>query len=86
MRRLSALEFMINLSEARPNIVCKASGWMEIIIIVRVCLEDMSKFDEDTSGLEGWLKEDVGYLLDFSILVLVVQGVRFLTLGSFKSF
>ena len=51
----------------------------------RVCLEDMSEFDE-TSGLEGWLKEDVGYLLDFSIFVLVVQGVRSLTLGSFKFF
>jgi hypothetical protein len=86
MCRLSALEFMINLSEARPNIVCKVSGWTEIIIIVRVCLEDMSEFDEETSGLEGWLKEDVGYLLDFSIFVLVVQGVRSFTLGSFKFF
>ena len=49
----------------------------------RVCLEDMSEFDEETSGLEGWLKEDVGYLLDFSIFVLVVRS---LTLGSFKFF
>jgi len=65
--------------------VRKVSGWTEII--VRACLEGMGEFDEDeTSGLEGWLKEDVGYFIDFFIFVLGVQGVRCLALGSFKFF
>jgi hypothetical protein len=47
--------------------VRKVSGWTEII--VRACLEGMGEFDdEETSGLEGWLKEDVRYLLDFLFL------------------
>jgi len=51
---------------------------------VRACLEGMDEFDEEeTSGLEGWLKEDVGY---FFIFVLGVQGVRCLALGNFKFF
>ena len=61
--RLSALEFMISLSEARPNMVRKVPGWTEII--VRACLEGMGEFDEEEtemSGLESWLREDVGYL------------------------
>ena len=78
--RLTALEVMISLSETRPNIVYKVSGWTEII--VRVCLEGMGEFDEEkTSGLE-----DVGYLLYFSIFVLGAQGVRSLALGSFRFF
>jgi len=49
---------MISLSEARQNMVRKVSGWTEII--VRACLEGMGEFDdEETSGLEVWLKEDV---------------------------
>ena len=58
--RLSALEFMISLSEARPNMVRKVPGWTDII--VRACLEGMGEFDEDEteiSGLEIWLREDV---------------------------
>ena len=58
--RLSALEFMISLSEAKPNMVRKVSGWTDII--VRACLEGMGEFDEDEtemSGLESWLREDV---------------------------
>jgi len=48
--RLSAVEFMISLSDARPNMVRKVSGWTEII--VRMCLEGMGEFDEEeTSGL-----------------------------------
>lgn len=55
---------MISLSEARPNIVRKVSGWGEIIM--RAYLEGMGKFDdEETSGLEMWLKEDVSYLFSF---------------------
>ncbi|KDR69484.1 hypothetical protein GALMADRAFT_128597 [Galerina marginata CBS 339.88] len=55
--RLSTLEFMISLSEARPNMVRKVPGWTEII--VRACLEGMGELDEDeTAGLEGWLRED----------------------------
>ena len=58
--RLSALEFMISLSEAGPNMVRKVPGWTDII--VRACLEGMGEFDEDEtelSGLENWLREDV---------------------------
>jgi importin-5 len=56
--RLSALEFMISVSEARPHMVRKVPGWTEII--VRACLEGMGELDEEEGGgLEGWLKEDV---------------------------
>lgn len=52
---------MVRLSEARPNTVHKVSGWTEII--VRAFLEGMGDFDdEETSGLEVRLKEDVSYL------------------------
>ena len=60
--RLSALEFMISLSEAGPNMVRKVPGWTDII--VRACLEGMGEFDEDEtemSGLEIWLREDVSF-------------------------
>lgn len=58
--RLSALEFMLSLSEAKPTMVKKVPGWVEIM--VRACLEAMGEFDEDEgsgSGLEAWLAEDV---------------------------
>ena len=56
--RLSALEFMISLSEARPSMVKKVTGWTEII--VRACLEGMGEYEEDeSSSLEVWLHEDV---------------------------
>ena len=86
MLRLSALEFMISLSEARPNMVRKVSGWTEITM--RACLEGMGKIDEEeTSGLEGWLKEDVRYFFDSLIYFCSrVQGVCCLALGSFKFF
>jgi len=75
---------MIILSEVRPKAVRKVSGWTEII--VKACLQGMGEFVEETSGLEGRLKEDVGYLLGFFIFVLGVQGVRSFALGSFKFF
>ncbi|KAF9521782.1 armadillo-type protein [Crepidotus variabilis] len=53
--RLSALEFMISLTESRPSMVKKVSGWTETI--VRACLEGMGEFDEDES-LDSWLKDD----------------------------
>lgn len=59
--RLSALEFMISLSEARPSMVKKLSGWTEVI--VRACLEGMGEGEDE--GLEGWLKEDVRFSLSF---------------------
>jgi hypothetical protein len=66
--RLSALEFMISLSEARPNIVKKVSGWTEII--VRACLEGMGEFEDDDS-LDAWLKGDVSeHILHFSRFVI----------------
>ena len=48
----------------------KVSGWTEII--VRAYLEGMGEFDdEETSGLEAWLKEEVSYIFSsfFSKLV-----------------
>jgi len=57
---LSALEFMVSLSEARLNMVRMVSRWTEAI--VRACLEGMSKLDEDEmNGLEAWLGEDVKF-------------------------
>ena len=54
---------------------------------MRAYSEGIDEFDEEaTSGLEGWLKEDVGYFLDFFMFVLGVQGVRPLALSSFKFF
>jgi len=58
--RLSALEFMISLSEAKPPMVKKVDGW--VAALVRACLEGMGEFDEMESGpegLESWLQEDV---------------------------
>ena len=65
--RLSALEFMISLSEAASNMVRKVPGWTDII--VRACLEGMGEFDEDEtelSGLENWLrvKKDLTFFFD----------------------
>ncbi|KAF8161678.1 armadillo-type protein [Crassisporium funariophilum] len=58
--RLSALEFMLSLTEARPSLVRKVGGWVEVM--VRACLEGMGEFEEDEygvgEGLEGWLRED----------------------------
>ncbi|KAF5376326.1 hypothetical protein D9615_008446 [Tricholomella constricta] len=55
--RLSALEFMISLSEAKAGMVRKQPGWTEIV--VRACLEAMGEFDEEAEGgLEGWLSDD----------------------------
>jgi hypothetical protein len=69
--RLSALEFMISLSEAGPNMVRKIPGWTDII--VRACLEGMGEFDEDETeigGLEIWLREDVNNLFWFVAFAL----------------
>ncbi|KAF9541179.1 ARM repeat-containing protein [Agrocybe pediades] len=51
--RLSALEFMISLSESRPSMVKKVNGWTDVI--VRACLEGMGELEDED---EGWLKED----------------------------
>uniref|UniRef100_A0A8H7Y6G7 TOG domain-containing protein n=1 Tax=Psilocybe cubensis TaxID=181762 RepID=A0A8H7Y6G7_PSICU len=53
--RFSALEFMISLSEARPNMVRKVVGWTEVI--VRACLEGMGELEED-GDVGEWLRED----------------------------
>jgi Importin repeat len=52
--RLSALEFMISLSEATPNMVRKVEGWTDIIICA--CLEGMGEFDEDETQMSGLVK------------------------------
>ncbi|KAG5641749.1 hypothetical protein DXG03_004294 [Asterophora parasitica] len=55
--RLSAMEFMISLSEAKPGMVRKQAGWTEIV--VRACLEAMGEFDEEAEGgLAVWLADD----------------------------
>jgi hypothetical protein len=62
--RLSALEFMLSLSEAKASMIKKVPGW--IVIIVRACLEAMGEFEEDEgsgSRLEVWLVDDVNILL-----------------------
>jgi importin-5 len=51
--RQLALEFMITLSEAKPSMVKKVDGWVNVV--VRACLEGMSEFEEE----EGWEDEDV---------------------------
>ena len=58
--RLSALEFMVSLSEAKPVMVKQASGWTDVI--VRACLEGMGELDDETGALEGWLREDVSFV------------------------
>ncbi|KAF9457022.1 armadillo-type protein [Collybia nuda] len=59
--RLSALEFMITLSEAKPGMVRKVPGWVEVV--VRACLEAMGEFDDGegedgAESLEAWLHDD----------------------------
>ena len=55
--RKAALEFMVSLSEARPSMVRKVSGW--VAAIVRGCLEGMGEFDDDPQNLQIWLDADV---------------------------
>ncbi|KAF8735083.1 hypothetical protein AX14_002755 [Amanita brunnescens Koide BX004] len=52
--RLSALEFMVSLSEAKASMVKKVHGWADVI--VRACLEGMGELDDD--ALDAWLRED----------------------------
>ncbi|KAG6876222.1 hypothetical protein C0993_004847, partial [Termitomyces sp. T159_Od127] len=55
--RLSALEFMLTLSEARPSMVRRVPGWVDVL--VRACLEAMGELDEDAEGgLATWLADD----------------------------
>ncbi|KAJ3859024.1 armadillo-type protein [Lentinula novae-zelandiae] len=63
--RLSALEFMLSLCEARPSMFKKSvnvgQGW--IAVMVRACLEGMAELDEESpygtpGGLSRWLAED----------------------------
>ena len=53
---------MLSLSEAKPSMVKKQAGWVEII--VRACLEAMGEFESgegESEGLESWLNDDVSY-------------------------
>lgn len=64
--RLTALEFMISLSEARPAMVRKNTAW--VAVLVRACLEGMSELDED-EDINVWLKEDVStHFYPFTLL------------------
>jgi len=65
---------MLSLSEAKPGMVKKQAGWVEII--VRACLEAMGEFESgegESEGLESWLNDDVG-----GILLVWVYGVLML--------
>ncbi len=61
--RLSALEFMVSLSEAKASMVKKVHGWTDVI--VRACLEGMGELDDDT--LDVWLREDVSRCFRLSL-------------------
>lgn len=52
--RKAALELMISLSEARPGMVKRVSGWVPVI--VRGCLEGMGELPDDS--LDVWLDAD----------------------------
>ncbi|KAJ7594828.1 armadillo-type protein [Mycena floridula] len=58
--RLTALEFMLSLSEARPSMVKRVDGWVSVV--VRACLEGMSEIDDgnesEETALKEWLDED----------------------------
>ena len=74
--RLSALEFMVSLSEAKSSMVKKAHGWADVI--VRACLEGMGELDDD--ALDAWLREDVSLLfrpLGFLLLIDVLAAAAF---------
>lgn len=60
--RKAALEFMISLSEAKPNMVKKVDGWTAAV--VRGCLEGMGELRDDDLGI--WLEADVCYVSDVS--------------------
>ena len=57
--RLTSLEFMLSLSEAKPSMAKRVEGWVSVM--VRACLEGMGGFDEDENQTElrEWLAEDV---------------------------
>lgn len=66
--RLSALEFMLSLCEARPGMVRGVGGWVEVI--VRACLEGMGEIDEEEGGgLGEWLAEDVSPFPSFHLFL-----------------
>ncbi|CCM06072.1 uncharacterized protein FIBRA_08319 [Fibroporia radiculosa] len=54
--RKAALEFMISLSEARPNMVKRVDGWTGVV--VRGCLEGMGEIPEDETDI--WLEAEPG--------------------------
>ncbi|KAG6834851.1 hypothetical protein H0H93_006907, partial [Arthromyces matolae] len=57
--RLTALEFMLALTEARPGLVRRVQGWVEVL--VRACLEGMGEIeDEDQEGEGEGNDEDGG--------------------------
>jgi hypothetical protein len=73
---------MLSLSEAKPSMVKKVPGWVEIM--VRACLEAMGEFDEEEgsgSGLEAWLADDVSTQCGFLIhAVLISRSLLFCSL------
>ncbi|KAG6909546.1 hypothetical protein DXG01_016939 [Tephrocybe rancida] len=69
--RLSALEFMLTISEARPGMVRRVQGWVEVG--VRACLEAMGEMDDEAEGgLVGWLGDD---LLRYRLPTCIIRAV-----------
>ncbi|EIM79749.1 ARM repeat-containing protein, partial [Stereum hirsutum FP-91666 SS1] len=62
--RKAALEFMISLSEAKPGMVRRTEGWVQLL--VRGCLGGMEGIDGGEEELSGWLEADVSFLSFFS--------------------
>ena len=55
--RKAALEFMVSLSEAKPNMVRRIDGWVGAL--VRCCLDGMGELDDSPEELNSWLNADV---------------------------
>ncbi|EIM79793.1 uncharacterized protein STEHIDRAFT_163352 [Stereum hirsutum FP-91666 SS1] len=55
--RKAALEFMISLSEAKPGMVRRTEGWVQLL--VRGWLGGMEGIDVREEELSGWLEADV---------------------------
>ena len=56
--------------------VRKVPGWTEVI--VRACLEGMGELDEDeTNGLEEWLREDVIFFFSFLLICIDSKFARY---------
>ena len=70
--RKAALEFMVSVSEARPNMVRRVDGWTAAV--VRGCLEGMGEIPEE--DMEIWLEADVRSMTAKLIFFLTILAAR----------